>query len=133
MAPVDRLSPELREQLLRVARQTARTNGAAFASAEAVRSHREVAVHTLTGDGISGNDPVWVLQIKGTRPFTCRVCSVPPGVKRPPGGRYIIDIVKARTLEMTDFNIQTRPSDLGALGSVTTFDRPHGAALAPLS
>lgn len=108
----------VRQELLRTARKAARANGAALVSAEAVRSHRDVAVRDLTGDGVAGNGAVWVVQIKGSHRFTCRVCSYPtPGVK-PTRGRYIVEIVRATDFRLTDFNTQSGPADLSRLGHV---------------
>lgn len=112
-------SMHVRHELLRLARQTARANGAELVSAEAVRSHHETAVHRLSGDRVSDNAPVWVLQIKGSRVFSCRACSAPPGVKPPRGGRFIVEVVDAKYFRMTDVNSSAHAVDLGRLGHVT--------------
>jgi hypothetical protein len=109
----------VRHELLRLARQAARANGAKLVSAEAVRSHHETAVHTLSGDRVSDNGPVWVLQIKGSHVFACGMCSEPFGVKPPRGGRFMVEVVDAHTFRMTDVNTAHRAVDLGQLGHVT--------------
>lgn len=72
-------SGHVRQELLRLARRTARFNGARLVNAQVVRSHRDTAVRTLSGDQVSENEPVWVLQLEGSRAFSCP-CDTPPGV-----------------------------------------------------
>jgi hypothetical protein len=109
----------VRHELLRLARHAARANGAKLVAAEAVRSHHDTALHTLSGDRVPDNGPVWVLQIKASHVMACSACSEPFGVKPPRGGRFIVEILDAHTLRMTDDNFASRAADLSQLGHVT--------------
>jgi hypothetical protein len=90
--------------------------------AEAVESTHARAVKTTMGDGVQGEQPVWVVQVEGSHPFVCSSCSGPPGGSAPTG-RYLLSVVDAATFQPWDFGIQPNAADLGQLGNVETL---HG-------
>ena len=85
--------------------------------AEAVKSTHARAVRVTSGDLVSGNQPVWVVQVEGYRPFVCTSCSHPYGVPAP-RGRFRTVIVDATTFAITDDGTGSKGADLGSLGTV---------------
>jgi hypothetical protein len=106
-------------QLRKLGIAAARAQGAQPETITAVRSAHAHAVHVIMGAGVSGNEPVWVLQIKTTHEFVCKSCSRPPGASGP-RGRYIQLVLDASSLQTADFGIAQSAADLGKLGHVIT-------------
>jgi len=100
----------------------AQRNGGAVRSAEAVKSTHAKAVQVTMGDRVEGDEPVWVLQIEGQKPFVCGQCKDPVGGSGP-SGRYLIYILDQQTFAQSDFGISATGADLSQLGSVITL---HG-------
>jgi hypothetical protein len=106
-------------QLLKLGIAAARGQGAVPETITAVRSTHAHAVHVIMGAGVSGDESVWVLQIKTTHEFVCNSCSRPPGAGGPKG-RYIQLVLDASSLHTTDSGITQTAADLGKLGHVIT-------------
>ena len=104
--------------LLKLGLGSARAQGAVAQTITAVRSHEASAVRLLTGDGVSGNQPVWAIQVKAVHSFTCRTCTGPAGTRV--HGRYLLLIVGASSLEQLDFGVNDHPYPLAELGHVIT-------------
>ena len=104
--------------LLKLGLGSARAQGAVAQTITAVRSHEARAARLLTGDGVSGNEPVWAIQVKATHSFTCRTCTGPAGTSV--HGRYLLLIVGASSLEQLDFGVNDHPYPLAELGHVVT-------------
>lgn len=103
--------------LWRIAAGAAQANDAVIARAEAVHaSSRAHAVAILMGDGVTGDQPVWAIQVQATKQFTCSTCRAPAGSSV--HGRYILIIVDAKTLEGLDDGITQKPAGLAKLGTV---------------
>jgi hypothetical protein len=74
-------------------------------------------VKATSGDGVTGEEPVWVIQLKGAAEFVCRTCRGPSGA-RAPKGRYITRILDATTFDQTDFGLDDKVVNLAQLGTV---------------
>lgn len=105
-----------------LATRAAKANGAVVLSAEAVRSTHAKAVWVTMGDRVEGDQPVWVVQVKGQKPFVCGECSIPPGTSAPTG-RYLLLVVGAQTFQQSDFGITSTDAHLNRLGPLVSL---HG-------
>lgn len=105
-------------QLMTIAKTAAANGGGQVESADAVRSTRSAAVRFSSGDGVSGNEPVWLVQVRGKKDFVCGTCSQPRGAGSSPRGRVIQLILDAKTFDVTDFGLDSRWLDLSPLGAV---------------
>jgi hypothetical protein len=74
-------------------------------------------VKATSGDGVTGDEPVWVIQVKGAAEFTCRTCKGPAG-SQAPHGRYFVLILDATTFDQTDFGLDDTAANLAQLGPV---------------
>ena len=120
--PTGTSDPATIHRLWLLALSGARQNGGRVLRAEAVKSTHSTAVQATMGDGVQGDQPVWVLQVEGTKPFACRACRHPAAAS-PPAGRYLTYILDQRTFAQSDFAITASPADLSRLGPVITL---HG-------
>ena len=87
------------------------------ATAEAVRSTHARAVRVTMGDVVHGNQPVWVIQVRGSKEFVCNACSRPPGVPAQ-RGRFLLFVLNATTFQTLDDGIGSARADLDQLGTV---------------
>ena len=108
-------------RLAQIAQTTAKdTNGASYAgepfkTADAVLTRHADAARYLLGVGMSGNEPVYAIQIVGT--FVCTDCPRAPG-GGPPHGTVLIDLVDATTFAPAGGGIIDKIHDLSHLGTV---------------
>ena len=71
------------------------------------------------GDGVEGDQPVWVIQVEGVAEFVCESCTGPKGA--PAGhGRFQLLIVDASTFQTWDFGMSDKDANLTQLGPVVT-------------
>jgi hypothetical protein len=106
-------------RLWQIAQRTADSLGGQIKIAQAVRSQHIRAVRLTSGDRVTGNQAVWVIQVEGQRQFVCGACSVPPGGAAP-RGRFVTIVLDAKTFRQTDFGLGRQRVDLGRLGTVVT-------------
>jgi hypothetical protein len=111
--------PPTVQRLWAIANSAAVANGGTVFAADAVESTHSKAVRVTMGDGVSGDELVWVVQVEGERRFVCNGCSRPPGATSPTG-RYLLLVLDARTFDRTDFGIGPTVADLTKLGPVVT-------------
>lgn len=109
--------PALEKQLWAIAESAATGDGSPVKVAQAVRSTHALAVATTMGDGVEGDQQVWVIQVEAVGEFVCDGCSYPQGAVAP-RGRYQVLVVDASTLRSLDGSIGDREADLAQLGPV---------------
>lgn len=120
MAPSATLSvdPALKKRLWAFAVSAATSEGGTVKEAQAVGSTHAHAVSVTMGDGVEGDQPVWVVQVEGVADFVCDACSGPSGSSAP-HGRFQLLIVDASTFRTLDFGLENTKVDLTKLGPVT--------------
>jgi hypothetical protein len=101
-----------------VAFAAARGQGVPVETITAVRSTHAHAVRVTMQAGVSGDEPVWVVQVKATREFECRACPGPSGSSV--RGRYLLLVLDVAGLRQSDGGIDPGPADLAKLGHVIT-------------
>jgi hypothetical protein len=111
------LSPAAEARLWALAVSAATAEGSTVKAAQAVGSTHARAVKVTMGDGVEGDQPVWVVQIEGVTEFVCDQCSVPQGASAP-HGRFQLQIVDASTFRPLDFGLESTKTDLTKLGPV---------------
>jgi hypothetical protein len=111
------LSPAVEARLWAFAVSAATAEGSTVRAAQAVGSTHARAVAVTMGDGVEGDQAVWVVQIEGVTEFVCDQCSVPPGA-RAPHGRFQLQILDASTFRTLDFGLESTKTDLTKLGPV---------------
>lgn len=109
--------PALQKRLWTLADAAATEDGSPVKVAQAVRSTHALAVAMTMGDGVEGDQPVWVIQVEAVGEFVCNGCSYPQGAVAP-RGRYQLLVVDASTLHSLDGSIGSRKADLTQLGPV---------------
>lgn len=110
----------VRGRLVAIARRMA--SGKPIVLAQAVRSTHAHANRVWSGDGVSGQEAVWLIQVRVARTIVCGYCSAPSNASLP-RGRIVTEIVTARSLTLTDSGIGNKPTDLHRLGHVITLIR----------
>jgi hypothetical protein len=95
----------------------ATAQGGTIKAAQAVRSTHARAVAVTSGGVITGDEPVWVVQVEGVKEFVCNSCSFPQGASAP-HGRFQVLILDASTFRTLDFGLSDKDASLIQLGSV---------------
>lgn len=108
-----------------IAEEAARRNEGSALIAQAVQSTLAHAAKVISGDGVSGEQPVWVIQVEGTERFTCVGCHRPPRAPSP-RGRFLRVVLDAQSWWQSSFGIGDVKADLSQLGEVVTLiDEGH--------
>ena len=121
-APVIGIDATTEQRLWKSAVSAASAQTGTVLLAEAVKSTHATAVRVTSGDGVSGEEPVWVIQVTGAAEFVCRTCSEPMGGQAPKG-RYLTLVLDATTFDQTDFGLEDKAANLAQLGAVISL---HG-------
>ncbi len=102
-------------KLRAIARHAAEANSGHADRAEAVKTTHATGERVVSGAGVQGEQPVWIVQVEGT--FTCNSCShlFRGSAIR---GHYLTITVDAATWRDTDFGIGDGRADLAKLGQV---------------
>jgi hypothetical protein len=104
-------------RLWSLADRAAKANGGTVALAQAVKSTHLAAVKFTMGAGVTGDQAVWVLQVDGSKKFSCASCKGPPGAGAP-AGRVLTMVFDASTFQEMDFGFTGNDVDLSRLGHV---------------
>jgi hypothetical protein len=111
------VDPALVKRLWALADSAATGDGSPVKVAQAVRSTHALAVAMTMGDGVEGDQPVWVIQVEAVGEFVCDGCSYPQGAVAP-RGRFQLLVVDASTFQSLDGSIGSRKADLTQFGPV---------------
>jgi polyisoprenoid-binding protein YceI len=104
--------------LTALAKSSAASDGdPSVTSANAVLTTRQDAVRVMSGDVVTTNDPVYLLQVKGH--FTAFNASVPSGAALPKGS-YLSLVVNVSNGQVDDWGVGNQAADLSSLGPVIT-------------
>jgi hypothetical protein len=109
--------PALEKRLWALAVSAATSGGSTVKEAQAVGSTHARAVSATMGDGVEGDQPVWVIQVEGVAEFGCDACFGPAGSSAP-HGRFQVLIVDASTFRTLDFGLSAKAANLAQLGPV---------------
>ena len=102
---------------MRVATRAAAGDHVPLLRADAVETTHVRAVQLTYGDEPDDSQPVWLIQVEGTRPFVCEDCLRPPRAVAPTGRVMQIDL-DAKTFATRDFGLVNNWLDLSRAGQV---------------